>query len=119
MLSTLRPETFSPFWRVVYIVSAHLVLSYILFDVLDLDGSNFPRFFASHRIVAVVVPPEAELFDFSGQHSPWHSNLFSSGDEASPQPAHSSALTPLSSARAHGYKVSLARNSLSDSSPYG
>src|SRR5262245_8416205 len=118
MLSTLRPETFSPFWRVVYIVSAHLVLSYILFDVLDLDGSNFLRFFPSHSIVAVV-PPEAELFDFSGQHSPWHSNFFSSGDEASLQPAKSSALTLLSSARAHRYKVSLARNSLSDSSPYG
>ena len=43
MLPDLRPNRSSPLGRTIYIAGMVIVFSYILFDVLDLDGSDFPR----------------------------------------------------------------------------
>jgi len=43
MLPDLRLNRSSPFGRAIYIVCMVVVFCYILFDVLDLDGSDFPR----------------------------------------------------------------------------
>jgi hypothetical protein len=43
MLPDLRFNRSSPFGRAIYTVCMVVVFCYILFDVLDLDGSDFPR----------------------------------------------------------------------------
>jgi hypothetical protein len=42
MLASFRSYNFSVFWRAVSIVCVMMVFSYIFFEVLDLDCSNFP-----------------------------------------------------------------------------
>jgi hypothetical protein len=42
MRLALRRESALSLWRIVYAISACFLLAYILFDVLDLDGSDFP-----------------------------------------------------------------------------
>lgn len=108
----------SSWQRTVYIVCLCFVFSYIAFDVLDLDGSNLT---ALERSMLAVIPSDVEIPYSPGrvEPAPWDNNLHSTNDESSPRQAHLSVLTLASLARAHGYKVSLARNSLSDSSPYG
>jgi len=109
---------------VVHIVCTLVVSSYIFFDVLDLDGSNFPRLFSpvQKAIIVAVVSSEAELFNSPKLLAPRDSTLIPIIDQAgkftsTPQ-ARLLIVSSLHSARAHGYKVSLARNSLPDSSPY-
>jgi hypothetical protein len=108
----------------VHIVSTILVCSYIFFDVLDLDGSDFPRFLrpVQKTIIVALVASEAELFNSPKPLVRADSTLIPITDEAarftSPQQAKLLILSSLFSARAHGYRVSLARNFLSDSSPY-
>src|SRR5207244_12493003 len=60
MLPDFRSNHSSTFWRTIYIVSMFVVFSYILFDVLDLDGSDFPRPRApGERNVVVAEVPKA------------------------------------------------------------
>lgn len=109
--------------RAMYIVCLFFVFSYIAFDVLDLDGSNLPSLFATverFSILAVIasdveIPYSSDLVE----RAPRGNNLLSTNDESSRPQAYLSVLTLVFLARVHGYKVSLARNSLSDSSPYG
>jgi hypothetical protein len=42
MVPDLRPNHCSIFWRAIYVGCMCLVFSYVLFDLLDLDGSDFP-----------------------------------------------------------------------------
>jgi len=106
----------------MYIVCMFFVFSYIAFNVLDLDGSNLSSFVTTmeRSSVVAVISSEVEIPRPSDrdEHALRNNNLLSTNDESSPWQAHVSVLTPVSLARAHGYKVSLARNSLSDSSPY-
>jgi|SRR5262245_22745772 len=109
----------------VHIVSTIFVCSYIFFDVLDLDGSDFPRFLrpVQKTIIVALVASEAELFNSPKPLVRADSTLIPITDQAgrfpSPPPqAKLLTVSSLFSARAHGYRVSLARNSLSDSSPY-
>jgi hypothetical protein len=108
--------------QAVHIVSMILVCSYIFFDVLDLDGSDFPRLLhpVQKTLIVALVPSEAELFNSPKPPVPQDSTLTPIIDQAgkysSPLQARLLILSSLHSARAHGYRVSLARNSLSDSS---
>ena len=54
----------SKFWLTVYIFCSLMVISYILFNVLDLDGSNLCKFSGSAEktSIVVVVPLETEIF---------------------------------------------------------
>ena len=124
MLSVLRPIHSSKLHRAICIVWMVLVFSYILFDVLDLDGSNFPSVVAPEEttVIVAVMPSDVELHDFPESVAPWGA--------IPPMFTDSSAkfswlrwmnvvrFSPLTSARSHGYRAGLARDSLPDSSPY-
>jgi hypothetical protein len=124
MLSGHRPFHSSIFWRVTHVVCALLVFSYILFDVLDLDGSNFSRLLATVERAAIVAEvPDAIPLNYSPEKSEiWGdtSVLFTdqSGRCARLCWIELSRASPLGTARSHGYRVGLARNSLPDSPPY-
>ncbi len=109
--------------RTVYIVCLCFVFSYIAFDVLDLDGSNLYSLNPPQRFsIVAVITCDAEIpycFSDSVGGPPPGKNLLPTGDQSARPQAHWSLLTVFSLARAHGYRVTLARNSLSDSSPYG
>ncbi len=109
--------------RMIYIVCLFFVFSYIAFDVLDLDGSNLPSWLApvQRSLILGVIPSDAEIpYSFDrGENAPRGNNIISTSGKPSRPQVHFSPLTLVSFARAHGYKVSLARNSLSDPSPYG
>jgi hypothetical protein len=114
----------SIFRRVTHVVCALLVFSYILFDVLDLDGSNFSRLLAPVERTAIVAEvPDAIPLNYSPEkYESWGdtSLLFTdqSGLYARLYWTEFSGASPLGTARSHGYRVGLARNSLPDSSPY-
>jgi len=124
MLSDYRVFLLSTFWRIAHVVCALLVFSYILFDVLDLDGSNFSRLLAIVERAAIVAEvPDAVPLNYSPEKSE------SRGDTSLFFPDQSGLYgrlywidllraSPLGTARSHGYRVGLARNSLPDSSPY-
>ena len=124
MLSDYRVFLLSTFWRIAHVVCALLVFSYILFDVLDLDGSNFSRLLATVERAAIVAEvPDAVPLNYSPEKSE------SRGDTSLFFPDQSGLYgrlywtdllraSPLGTARSHGYRVGLARNSLPDSSPY-
>ena len=124
MLSDYRVFLLSTFWRITHVVCALLVFSYIFFDVLDLDGSNFSRLRATvERAVSVAEVPDAVPLNYSPEKSEsWgNTSLFfpdQSGSYTRPCWSELLRASTLGTARSHGYRVGLARNSLSDSSPY-
>jgi hypothetical protein len=124
MPSGLGPVHSSRVFRAIYILSVLLVFSYIFFDVLDLDGSNFPKLFApvERNTIVAVVPTGVQLNYSSEQSELCHhiAILFTdqSGLDARSQWAELLRASRLGTARSHGYRVGLARNSLPDSPPY-
>jgi hypothetical protein len=119
-----RTQTkFSTLWRIADIVCALLVVFYILFDVLDIDGSDFAKVLISaHQSkLEALVPAEAEL-DFSAkQYVPVSAGASLLATDASQHAQlHSSdkvQFSLLRTARAHGYRQGLARNSPFDAPP--
>ena len=118
-----RPQTkFSTFRRIADVACAALVVFYLLFDVLDVDGSNFAHILApTHKIAFELTPAEAE-FDFSAKHLEalgigafFLAAAFAAC--AQMRGADRARFSPLRAARAHGYQLGLARNSLPDGSP--
>ena len=105
--------------RLMYVFCLCFVFSYIAFEVLDLDGSNLAALERSPMVAVVVSNVEIPYCPDGVEPALRSNNLLSTNDESSPCRAHVPLLTLAVVARAHGYKVSLARNSLSDSSPYG
>src|SRR5262245_7404007 len=124
ILSGRRLFHWSIFWRVTHIFCVLLVFSYILFDVLDLDGSNFPKLLMRvERAVVVAVVPSTTQLNYSSEESELCGDislLFAdrSGEYSRPLWVELLTASPLGTARSHGYRVGLARNSLPDSSPY-
>ena len=124
MLSDSWPIHSSRVWRAIYVVSILLVFSYILFDVLDLDGSDFPRLFTPvQRTITVAVLPSSTQLNYSSDESELCGDislLFSDRSAECSRPPLAKILraSRLGIARSHGYRVGLARNSLPDSSPY-
>jgi hypothetical protein len=101
-----------------------MVISYILFSVLDLDGSDLPKVFnpVQATIIEAVMPTEARL-DFSPekfQHQGDDPFFFADGSReySRPRSPELSKMSPLRQTRIHGYRIGLARNFLPDSSPY-
>jgi hypothetical protein len=124
MPSGLGPMHSSRASRAIYILSVLLVFSYIFFDVLDLDGSNFPRLFTPvEKIITVAVVPSSTELNCAPEQSELYryiSVLFAdrSVESSLPPWAELSRASPLGTARSHGYRIGLARNSLPDSPPY-
>ena len=120
MLPDFRPIHYSRFWRAIYIVCMLLVFSYILFDVLDLDGSDFPRPRApvERNVVVAEVPKEIKQAYLPDRTELWvdHSVLVPAMPGGSVQVRLTRTLTfsPLDSARTRGYRIALPRSSPSD-----
>ena len=120
MLPDFRPIHYSRFWRAIYIVCMLLVFSYILFDVLDLDGSDFPRPRApiERSVVVAEVPKEIKQTYLSEGTEFWvdHSVLVPAMSGGSVHVRLTRALTfsPLESVRTRGYRIALPRSSPSD-----
>jgi hypothetical protein len=96
--------------RSIHVLSVFLVFSYIFFDVLDIDGSNFPSLFTPvERAITVAVVPSA------GTCSPEQIGTLPRylgpgmiGGIQSAALGELSKTSPLSTARSHGYRVGLA-----------
>src|SRR5215467_8783797 len=120
MLPDFRPIHCSRFWRAIYIVCMLVVFSYILFDVLDLDGSDFPRPRApvERNVVVAEVPKEIKQAYLSERTELWvdHSVLVPATPDESVHVRLTRMLTfsPLESARTRGYRIALPRSSPSD-----
>jgi hypothetical protein len=109
--------------RSIHVLSVFLVFSYIFFDVLDIDGANFPRLFTpvERAITVAVVPSSAQLNNPSEQSGLCDIAFLlanRAGLHARSQWVELLRASRLGTARSHGYRVGLARNSLSDSPPY-
>ena len=89
---------------------------------LDVDGSNFAKYFnPSHKtLISVFIPAEAE-FDFAAKRNSLSLGAvlaFAALVEDCPLPRIAALpLSALIKSRAHGSLLALARNSLPDSSP--
>jgi hypothetical protein len=124
ILSSRRPFHSPIFWRATHVVCALLVFSYILFDVLDLDGSTFARLLATVERAAIVAEvTDAILLNYSPEKSEsWGDTSLLLTDQsglcARLYWTELLRALPLGATRSHGYRVGLARNSLPDSSPY-
>jgi hypothetical protein len=106
--------------RVMYLACVCFVFSYIAFDVLDLDGSNFPTLVGviERSAIVAVLPSEVEI---SSSHDPIeHSQtvkiLFADRlrEYVRFQMTRVLESLPRALARAHGYRIGLARDSLPD-----
>ena len=120
MLPDFRPIHYSRFWRAIYIVCMLLVFSYILFDVLDLDGSDFPRPRApiERSVVVAEVPKEIKQTYLSEGTEFWvdHSVLVPamSGGSVHVRLTRALKFSPLESVRTRGYRIALPRSSPPD-----
>ena len=120
MLPDFRPIRSSGFWRAIYIVCMLLVFSYILFDVLDLDGSDFPRPRGpvERNVVVAELPKEIKQAYLPDRTELWvdHSVLVPamSGESVHVWLTRALTFSPLDSARTRGYRIALPRSSPSD-----
>jgi hypothetical protein len=71
MLRHSRFPTYVSLWQLVYIVTAVFVFSYIAFDVLDLDLSDFPlkQVPRERGVMVTEVPKGTELVNLLGDGS--------------------------------------------------
>src|ERR1043166_85978 len=120
MLPDFRPFRASRAWRAAYVVCTLLVFSYILFEVLDLDGSSFPlKQYPLDRaaIVAEVAKDTARAYSVEKiQLRGYLSQLLPSlhCQAMRVRLARAVIFSPLNSVRLHGYRVALPRSSPPD-----
>jgi hypothetical protein len=120
MLGDFRSGHRSIFSQAIYIVSVLIVFSYVFFEVLDLDGSDFPRPHApvERNVVIAEVPKEIKITYWQHRADLWvaHSVLLPAISSEALWFRLAALLTfsPLNSARARGYRVALPRSSPTD-----
>ncbi len=120
MLSVCSLVHSSGLRRTVHSLAILLAFSYILFDVLDLDGSNFARLLTPterSKAVAEASTP-AELVPAPEAVSPWDEiprasierlRQFKLARQWTPI-----SLSPIALSRVHGYHVGLPRDAVPD-----
>jgi hypothetical protein len=120
MLTGFRFKHCSIFWRTIYVVCIAFVFSYIFFDVLDLDGSDFPRSRApvERNVVVAEVSKEIKQAYFPDKTELWVDQLALvpaiSGESVDVRLTRALTFSPLDSARTHGYRIALPRSSPPD-----
>jgi hypothetical protein len=108
----------SKVWRIIYVACTLLVFSYILFDVLDLDGSDFPS--ARHpleRTVAITEVAKDTEHVYSLDRSQFWVDLLLlriSGEAVLVRLTRALIFSRLDSARSRSYRVALPRSSTID-----
>lgn len=105
-----------PFLHAVFTV---FVVAYVLFDVLDLDGSNLSSLLTptERAVISAETPAEAEAPHRPERANSWDAALAPRSPTAIWSPSHSLdklPFSPLISARAHGYHVGLPRDAVPD-----
>jgi hypothetical protein len=120
ILPDLRSNYCSPFWRVIYIVCTILVFSYIFFEVLDLDGSDFPlkRHPLERTVIVAEVAKDTEQAYPLGRLELWANvSILASVLPSELARFHIMQVlifaTPVF-ARSRGYRIALPRSSPSD-----
>ena len=120
MLTGFRFNHCSIFWRTIYVVCIAFVFSYIFFDVLDLDGSDFPRPRApvEMNVVVAEVSKEIKQAYFPDKTELWVDRLALvpsiSSESVDLRLTRALTFSPLDSARTHGYRIALPRSSPPD-----
>jgi hypothetical protein len=120
MLPDFRSNHCSTFWRAIYLICMVIVFSYIFFDVLDLDGSDFPlkrHPLERTAIVAEVAKDTDHAYSVGRPELRVDVSTLSqafSGHTLSIRLARQSRFSPLDSARTRGYRIALPRSSPSD-----
>jgi hypothetical protein len=123
MLPDSNRRRASKAWRAIYLVSTLLVFSYVLFEVLDLDGSNFPlKQFALERaaVVAEVVKDTVGAYAVEKAALPDHlftAFFHSPGEAMWIRLTRVLSFSSLKSLRTHRYRIALPRSSPSDPFP--
>jgi hypothetical protein len=108
--------------RLVYVFCAIFVLSYVLFDVLDVDGSDFPTTRSTaNRSICMVEVPRVEVDIYVPDSSDFwilpESQVLPGSDYVlRTQPYFALRQLLPGVARDRGYRVSLPRSSTEDSS---
>lgn len=120
-MSEYRFKRWSTLRQITYIICMIVVFSYILFDVLDLDGSDFPppRAPVERTIIVAEVPKDIKVASLPDRTELWGDliGILQDGPGKSlPDVALATVRhLPLASARARGYRVALPRSSPSSS----
>ncbi len=123
MVLRFRPIHSSILWRATYVVCALAVFSFVLFDILDIDGSDFPSLPipVERSVVVAEVPSDTQCHDSPEPAELWGNSsllfLDRSGEYARLEQTKALRFSPLDSSRAHGYRVGLPRDLLPDFSP--
>lgn len=123
MLASFRSFKTSLLWRAISIVCVMMVFSYVLFEVLDLDGSNFPPRHPTES-AAIVSDAEANIIRpyLTRLTEPW-TDVFSSlptnqiasvHPHLTRHPVASSFHLP----QRFGYRIALPRSSIPDPFPF-
>jgi hypothetical protein len=122
MLPEFGPPRSSKAWRAAFLITALLVVSYLFFEVLDLDGSNFPlkQFALERSAIAAELAKESGTF-FAAGKTLLHGDFAFLAPPPLLQSLQAHAIQSLhvshfASARQRGYRIALPRSSPTDPS---
>lgn len=104
-------------WRLVHVLCMVFVFSYIVFDILDLDGSNLPAIVnpAEWAVISAEMPAHLEQSERLDRAELWNDTV--PAPDLAPastrfREAERPPFSPLDSARAHGYRIGLPRDAI-------
>lgn len=123
MLSVFRSFKASVLWRAISIVCVMMVFSYIFFEVLDLDGSNFPLRLYPGETIAIVSEVETNAVRpyLARLAEPWTEISFSvlnPVDRVYPRLIQPPVASPFNFLERRGYRIALPRSSIPDPFPF-
>ena len=120
MLPDFSPLRASRVWRATYVICTLLVFSYILFEVLDLDGSNFPlNQYPIDRTAIVAEVAKDTVRVYSAERPELWLDPATLSPGMPPEAmwirlTRALIFSPLNSVRTRGYRIALPRSSPSD-----
>ncbi len=125
MLASFRSFKSSLLWQATSIACVMVVCSYIFFEVLDLDGSNFPLRYPVNS-TAIITEVETDIVrPYRTQLAqPWSWNEISFSiltDRVDQIYSHLTRLfvaLPINSLQCRGYRIGLPRSSIPDPFPF-
>lgn len=124
MLASFRSFKSSVLWRAISIACVMIVFSYIFFEVLDLDGSNFPLQHNTVESNAIVPEIETNVIRpyLTRVAEPWSEISFSvltnQLDRVYPRLMKPRVASPFNFLERRGYRIALPRSSIPDDLPY-
>ena len=123
MLASFRSFKSSALWRPISVACVTIVFSYIFFEVLDLDGSNFPLRYPVER-TAIVSEVETNIIrpHLTRLAQPWtgvsHFLPTSQVTWIQLALAETPATTRFNLLQRHGYRTALPRSSIPNDLPF-